>query len=326
VPISCRESAVQCGIVDDGCGGTLSCDACTPPYTCGGGGLPNACGCRPPTCQDGTTGRRIGFWLTDHDIFQEYDEAVFFNAYFLTEPHAAFLEMIIDTADHAVLARPYFDQVAAMADGYPTIEMAFMCARDMAREDEWDIFESLVNTLARHSSVAMIGIDGEHAPNNVRENMLRAKDIVEASGKVFVSYYIGDRFGSGFLEIGHTNFPAWNDFEGTLGWFDNYPPYIGISSGGYYNFDFPEPRAFPEDPTIRVDYGWNREIVQSALFYAVQLDDVARHAVVLCPGFSNHDFVGVSGQTTRQLWDNETFRQWVAEAMEQYPDNWITSN
>ncbi len=38
----------NCGTVTNNCGQTVSCGTCTAPYTCGGGGTPNVCGCN--TC------------------------------------------------------------------------------------------------------------------------------------------------------------------------------------------------------------------------------------------------------------------------------------
>jgi hypothetical protein len=43
VPKGCPAGA-NCGIVADGCGGTVSCGKCTPPDTCGGQGVANVCG------------------------------------------------------------------------------------------------------------------------------------------------------------------------------------------------------------------------------------------------------------------------------------------
>jgi hypothetical protein len=34
----------DCGVIPDGCGGTLDCGDCTTPDTCGGGGTPGVCG------------------------------------------------------------------------------------------------------------------------------------------------------------------------------------------------------------------------------------------------------------------------------------------
>lgn len=41
---TCAAQGKNCGTLSDGCGGTLSCGACTAPQTCGGGGVPNVCG------------------------------------------------------------------------------------------------------------------------------------------------------------------------------------------------------------------------------------------------------------------------------------------
>jgi hypothetical protein len=54
VPESCQTQGIQCGPAGDGCGGQLDCGMCTPPATCGGGGMPGICGsptCTPTTCQ-----------------------------------------------------------------------------------------------------------------------------------------------------------------------------------------------------------------------------------------------------------------------------------
>jgi hypothetical protein len=48
----------NCGTVDDGCGGQVSCGpGCASPQTCGGGGTPNVCGCTPTnSCKPGSCG------------------------------------------------------------------------------------------------------------------------------------------------------------------------------------------------------------------------------------------------------------------------------
>jgi hypothetical protein len=43
-PRACRQANANCGIIGDGCGGTVDCGTCTPPATCGGGGVANQCG------------------------------------------------------------------------------------------------------------------------------------------------------------------------------------------------------------------------------------------------------------------------------------------
>jgi len=47
VPQDCDQLGKDCGMVPDGCGEFNDCGECTPPETCGGGGVPNVCGCTP---------------------------------------------------------------------------------------------------------------------------------------------------------------------------------------------------------------------------------------------------------------------------------------
>jgi hypothetical protein len=46
-PQTCAQLGFNCGPAGDGCGGLLACGACTPPQTCGGGGMPGVCGGMP---------------------------------------------------------------------------------------------------------------------------------------------------------------------------------------------------------------------------------------------------------------------------------------
>ncbi|MDP8999985.1 MAG: hypothetical protein M3O46_07730 [Myxococcota bacterium] len=56
-PLTCQQQNVTCGPAGDGCGGQLACGTCTPPLTCGGGGVAGQCGapdggsCQPESCQ-----------------------------------------------------------------------------------------------------------------------------------------------------------------------------------------------------------------------------------------------------------------------------------
>jgi hypothetical protein len=58
-PKTCVQQNIACGPAGDGCGNEIpSCGSCTPPNTCGGGGVPGQCGfpeagsCQPETCAD----------------------------------------------------------------------------------------------------------------------------------------------------------------------------------------------------------------------------------------------------------------------------------
>jgi hypothetical protein len=53
VPLTCPAVAANCGTIEDGCGGTLTCGTCGSGDTCGGGGTANVCGpgtCNPTSC------------------------------------------------------------------------------------------------------------------------------------------------------------------------------------------------------------------------------------------------------------------------------------
>src|SRR6202041_1992086 len=60
-PTTCTLLGYNCGVADDGCGGTLSCGSCTTPQYCGGGGF-DVCG--PSTlsaCDGGATTNLSGY-------------------------------------------------------------------------------------------------------------------------------------------------------------------------------------------------------------------------------------------------------------------------
>ncbi|MGD0675892.1 MAG: hypothetical protein ABSC94_10765 [Polyangiaceae bacterium] len=57
VPETCKAQNINCGPAGDGCGNLITggCGVCTPPQTCGGGGVPGQCGggqCVGYTCKD----------------------------------------------------------------------------------------------------------------------------------------------------------------------------------------------------------------------------------------------------------------------------------
>ncbi|HRI54691.1 MAG TPA: hypothetical protein PLW65_31355, partial [Pseudomonadota bacterium] len=43
-PRTCASANANCGVIGDGCGGTLNCGTCPAGQTCGGLGQPNQCG------------------------------------------------------------------------------------------------------------------------------------------------------------------------------------------------------------------------------------------------------------------------------------------
>jgi hypothetical protein len=65
VPTTCAIAGASCGIIGDGCGGTINCGTCAMGKLCGGGGVPYQCGggatCTPATCASlGATCGQVG--------------------------------------------------------------------------------------------------------------------------------------------------------------------------------------------------------------------------------------------------------------------------
>ncbi|EPX54975.1 hypothetical protein D187_009714 [Cystobacter fuscus DSM 2262] len=55
IPTSCDSAGASCGLLGDGCGGTLNCGTCAAGTTCGASGAANVCGagsCTPKTCAE----------------------------------------------------------------------------------------------------------------------------------------------------------------------------------------------------------------------------------------------------------------------------------
>src|SRR5262249_49673781 len=61
VPQTCEQQGFNCGVQDDGCGGTHDCGSCYAPLTCGGGGRAGVCGSAHGNLQ------YFGYWR-DNDL------------------------------------------------------------------------------------------------------------------------------------------------------------------------------------------------------------------------------------------------------------------
>ncbi|MGI9020520.1 MAG: hypothetical protein ACR2G3_07415 [Solirubrobacterales bacterium] len=54
VQVTCQSQGRTCGSATNNCGQTVDCGSCSPPQTCGGGGVSGMCGCTPscPPCRE----------------------------------------------------------------------------------------------------------------------------------------------------------------------------------------------------------------------------------------------------------------------------------
>ena len=76
-PTTCATLGYNCGITDDGCGGTLSCGSCTSPQYCGGGGY-DICGpSNLSACSDGGITSLTGYVYDPGDNLPIYNALVY---------------------------------------------------------------------------------------------------------------------------------------------------------------------------------------------------------------------------------------------------------
>jgi hypothetical protein len=182
---------------------------------------------------------------------------------------------------------------------------------DMTKPISLQFLQYYVDNLKSHLSVGGIGIEGEYTQYESLALMTQARDIILASGKWFNNYYVkpATLIPAGGGSIFHTNWPSYQK-EVELK-FAASSPTVGISSGYYAYFPFPETRLLPTDPKVSVDgYGWQKAAVAKCLSYPLNLPANTRQFVNLCVGMAD-SFIGVSGITHTDLWDNLVLRRWI---------------
>jgi hypothetical protein len=280
----------------------------------------------------------LGFWLQEGDVYDNYSPQAFFKAMFLTPPYPSSMEVMIfgilqdkkanvgcsTTAGYVGESASYWGQVAQMADSYPSIHLIFEIAFDASNGGAGTYglrcFNALAQSLARYPSVYGIGIEGEYtspASGLTQTEIKSAMADVTITGRVFANYFLHSTIPQGGFDILHTNFPAQGDQVKTLLRADLQT--IGISSGYYGDFPFPATFACPIGSSAvatgaftNEPQGWNQCVVSTELSNAISMPASQRQFLEFCPGFSSSGrFTGVSGQSTNQLWDNPTLRNWI---------------
>jgi len=263
-----------------------------------------------------------------------YSPAVFFNAMFMTPPYPSSVEVMI----FAILqdqvnkygcsasspfvngSLSYWGRVAQMADSYPKIRLIFEIGFN-ASSSTYGLtcFNTMVQALSIHSSVYGIGVEGEFTSGKIPSTYTTAMGFVTGAGKQFINYYAPNGYiPAGGYDISHTNFPAQGDQVATLNVADSQT--VGLSSGYYDNFPFPSnftcpigSNAVASGALTNEPQGFNQCVISTELATAASFSPAsARQFLELAPGFSSSgSFTGVSGQTSNQLWDNPTLRNWI---------------
>jgi hypothetical protein len=284
-----------------------------------------------------SNGPRLGFWLQEDNIFT-YSATTFFNTMFLTPPYPSSLEVMIfaiqqdqtngngcsTTTPYVKQSIGYWSQVAQLADSYPSIRLIFEIAFDPSSGGSGTYglgcYNSIVQALGQYPSVYGIGVEGEYTTvgqGMTEAEMVTAMNDVTAVGKLFVNYYPPVPIPAGGYDIAHTNFPGGDsggfDQVGTL--HDSDSQTIGLDSGYYANYQFPGTVTCPigANAMSASTAGWNPCVVSTEFGTAVSFSPAsARQFLEVDVGFSSSgNFIGVSGKSTTQLWDNPTLRNWL---------------
>ena len=280
-------------------------------------------------------GKHFGFWEGATEA-RGYSPSEFFNAYFLTPPYPSFLEAIITTNWNTSSVQNWYDQMLTLADQYPNIEIAFMLGApitettmDDPNHPIWTDFENFIIRMKSHRSLFSVGIMWEYFEPDEWQTVMNAYAITQRHGIRFVSYrsgyefMVGNQQIDGIWDIAHSNFPEggqMSTLDRGVGFFN-----IGMSSGyARTHSDFPSTTPCPTDRAASTDYGWQKCTVDEIINNAVAKNDKVRHAVTILPEATTFSFTGVSGETTRRLWDNPTLRQWIWENPN-YTSNFILS-
>jgi hypothetical protein len=285
----------------------------------------------------GSNSPRLGFWLQESNIFV-YPATTFFNTMFLTPPYPSSIEVMIfaiqqdqmngngcsATTPFVKQSITYWGQVAQMAESYPNIRLVFEIAFDPSSGGSGpyglSCYNAIVQALGQYSSVYGIGVEGEYTTVGQGMNeaeMQTAMNDVTSAGKLFVNYYAPVAIPSGGYDIAHTNFPGGDsggyDQVGTIRNADSQT--IGLDSGYYANYQFPGTVSCPigANAMSSSTAGWNQCVMSTEFGTAVSFSPAsARQFLEIDVGFSSSgSFIGVSGRSTTQLWDNPTLRSWL---------------
>jgi hypothetical protein len=259
---------------------------------------------------------------------------LFFNSMFLTPPYPSSLEVMIfailqsqtnnggcsSTSSYISGSEAFWGDLARLANSYPNIQLVYEIAfNSTSTVYGVSCFQTLASYFGQYSSVYGIGIEGEYTNQSALTSsmMQSAMNAVTSNAKKFINYYVSSPLiPPGGYDITHTNFPGGDaggyDQVSTLTAVDS--DTIGIDSGYYYPFPFPGPVSCPIGPDAMnsTTAGWNQCVEQTELATALVEPPGARQFVELDVAFSSSgSFVGVSGLTTTQLWDNPTLRNWI---------------
>jgi len=273
-----------------------------------------------PSTSMSTPQRRFGFWVSGNVIGPpKYSPYEFASAMFLTPPYPSSGEFMMfgPSKDIGHYPNPAvapdvahdisnLQGIASVTDSYPSIELNVMVALgNLGNPLALTYFDYYVTQLASHPSIYSIGIEGEYSSNVTVANETPLMQAAQAAGKQYIDYYKTSGVGN---IISHTNWPMDNNWA-----FNTGSEVIGFSAGYDSNFPFPGTCAMPSDPanTINNDCGWTQSEEQFIINQSVTSFAGYQFIQFTAGADASGSFTGVSGQTTTQMWDNPTLRNWI---------------
>ena len=262
--------------------------------------------------------RHFGFWVSGNSVeFPHYVGTNFAIAMFLTPPYPSSMEFMAFGAMKDIQAGTtnpasgeftandikFLKQVTSVTDQYPNIQINVMVALGSLENPlALTYFQYYVSQLASHPSIYSLGLEGEYSSSVTAALEAPLQQAALSAGKQYIDYY---KNAVGY-QILHTNWPMDNNW-----YLPSASNSVGFSAGYDSGFPFPGTCQLSPDPSQVNNNacGWTQAEEQFLIQYGASTNDQFVHFTAGAD--SSGSFAGVSGQTTNQMWDNPTLRNWI---------------
>ncbi|MDA4127888.1 MAG: carboxypeptidase-like regulatory domain-containing protein [Thaumarchaeota archaeon] len=299
-------------------------------------------------------------------VRQFYDATTFFNAMFLTPPYPSTAQFQLGALGDGVTLEfqdpnnvNFLLSVMQQAQPYPNIKLDLIIFFDLGNSASWNAFSTFLDTLAASpgkNAIGLVGLDAEHinivtdhpqpSPSQEDQYYAQAQTWINQRGFEAVNIYSQGYEGTSnnnLKWLAVTNYPH-GDFSSALDLGVGDPYTVGIDTG--LDAQQPFPPTSCADISVYstiVSPGWSTTTLCGTPPTIKQVLDKdaanpqpnRRYCFILAGNLgSTFDaggghiqlFTGVSGLTTRFLWDQAAFRQEVANWIASNPNTFLTSN
>ncbi len=276
----------------------------------------------------GPAARHLGFWIDERSIFNGGQVLMtpqqFFNGYFLTPPYPAALLFALGFVSGAPISisqkDAWLSSVAKLGDAYPNIEIDLLCFVNLTDTSQVANLQSVISTLSGYSSIKHVEYEREYY-GNTQAQLQSFKTILDQNQIPIMldpsqrSYFSGQNLPI----LNYAEFPWFQSSDSAEAAIYQTPlsSEIGKLFGEYAQVsNFPVSCILPADSNLAANppcNGWNQQVVQAIVDESLKVSTQNRQLTYIAAGFVNQSqaFLGVSGISTRELWDNPTFRSWI---------------